>query len=562
MIDDELKMLLENTLHKTIKYNDWTEWIWACIGAGVPNTKIHYYSNEGAPDKYNEDECDRIIRCYNKERTTMGLHSLMRWAGENGFEVNRHIIRKAPKFDPKKTIMNWQDLQGKIGGLKTFESKFALICHIRDDVDEVISMIQDGTTFFVVNGSEAKPFNVVEKMSKLHLSYYDGFDDDKKLVKTTLQKIMEENPLDFARFNDIVFKPEDLGVEPKKYEKNTWGGFFAEEVEEVDMELLQPFLNHIKEVIVNNNEDHYDYILSWLAQPIQTPWLPTDAGVIVKGGHGSGKSVVGKVMREYVYGKRLSYATNNLDSIAGQFNEAVMSKIFVHCDELTAIDSNSSYNGLFDRMKNLITDRTIEINIKHGKKFNIDNYINPYFTTNHSFTVSIEKGDRRYVVFETNDKYKGNHKYFERLFDTFKQPNFGNHLFTFFKRFEIKRNVRVLPNTELKKEMTNYNSAEDFLIDCIESDVLTEYRHLLDVSEEHKKFKFKTLYEYYKDWVREYNGGKNLFKQKLFKRIVMPYLTEHNDRKNDLGKQVRCYSLNEEMIIEKLNVDMDSYWIN
>ena len=114
----------------------------------------------------------------------------------------------------------------------------------------------------------------------------------------------------------------------------------------------------------------------------------------------------------------------------------------------------------------------------------------------------------------------------------FKQPNFGNHLFTFFKRFEIKRNVRILPITDLKKEMTNYNSAEDFLTDCIESNVLTEYRHLLDVSKEHKKFKFKTLYEYYKDWVREYNCGKGLFKQKLFKRIVLPYLIEHNDKHN------------------------------
>lgn len=48
--------------------------------------------------------------------------------------------------------------------------------------------------------------------------------------------------------------------------------------------ITQPYLNHIKEVICDNNNDVYEYIMNWLACIIQNPIVKTGTVIVVIGG--------------------------------------------------------------------------------------------------------------------------------------------------------------------------------------------------------------------------------------------------------------------------------------
>ena len=50
---------------------------------------------------------------------------------------------------------------------------------------------------------------------------------------------------------------------------NRFAGFKYHEVITNDFTILQPMLNHIKEVICNNSQDKYDYFMCWFANIIQ-----------------------------------------------------------------------------------------------------------------------------------------------------------------------------------------------------------------------------------------------------------------------------------------------------
>ena len=50
---------------------------------------------------------------------------------------------------------------------------------------------------------------------------------------------------------------------------NKFAGFKYQEVITDDFSILQPMLNHIKEVICNNSQEKYDYFMCWFANIVQ-----------------------------------------------------------------------------------------------------------------------------------------------------------------------------------------------------------------------------------------------------------------------------------------------------
>ena len=50
-------------------------------------------------------------------------------------------------------------------------------------------------------------------------------------------------------------------------------GYDYHQLDQVKTEIIETFLNHIREVIANNNEEVYKYILVWIASILQKPNL-------------------------------------------------------------------------------------------------------------------------------------------------------------------------------------------------------------------------------------------------------------------------------------------------
>jgi hypothetical protein len=521
--DEELVWLVKHTLHKREKYNDWIKVIWACIGAGIPIELIHDADYKACPEKYNEDATNEIIKRY-KEGKGLGKHSLIKWAAEAGYYMNREVEKKSPTLSiNKEDHLTWIDLLKKYHG-KTFENFRELIEQIRDDASLVVSMIQGKDTIFTVYSNDDNPYDLTKSLCKLTLNYKKQISDSKIIIETTtLEKLMKDFPLEFPLYNKLVFKPNNFGL--KKNERNTFLGFEAQIKDNYSLEYIQPLLDHIKNILSNGNEDYYKYIMSWFAKIVKTPYKPTDIFLLFNGEQGTGKTIIAEFLVKYVFGKNLSLSTSGINSLVSRFNGSIKSKLFVCCNELTNLDSTKGgFNGAFDKMKNLITDRLIQIEHKGFEHMQIDNFCNFMGTTNHEFTAKLERGDRRYAVFTVSDKRKGDYDYFDKLGECLDKEG-GNHFYNYLLNYpeEEMIDLRRIPETEIRKTMIE-NSKDQvvrFIDELLQGDLI-EKEEWLDI--ENKKIGMSDLYLHYRNWCcvngETKTASSNIFSRKIPKNLV------------------------------------------
>ena len=526
--DEELQYLVENTQHKTEKYDDWIKWVFACLGAGISPELIHEFSFNGCPEKYSESGTNQVINQYIREKSTMGIHTLKAWATEAGHEIQRDVEVKAkPLSHTREGHLTWIDLVKKYHG-KVFPSKSEMIYTIRDDVSQVIAMIQGKETLFTIYSNDENPYDIGKNLCHLELIFEQINNKGKEcLVDINLQKLMVFNPLDFPLYNKIVFKPRDYGL--RKNERNTFSGFQAQEFKDECIydddedklpEEIQLLLHHIKIVLASGNPKHYLYIMSWLTQIIKTPWKPTDIFLLFQGNQGSGKTIVSDFLVKHVFGKHLSLSTSGIDSLTSRFNGAVKSKLFVCCNELTTVEGGKgSFNSAFDRMKNLITDRLVQIEHKGLEHVQIDNFCNFIGNTNHSFTAKLEKGDRRYACFEVNNEYIKNYDYFDKLGDALNQ-NTGDMFYTYLLNYPEEKMVdlRRIPETNIRKQLINNsrNNVEQFISDF--KDELVDMDDRSWVIKDEKKITSSSLYSVYTNWCCK--NGESSFSNRIFVRMI------------------------------------------
>ena len=76
----------------------------------------------------------------------------------------------------------------------------------------------------------------------------------------------------------------DDGDVPEGY-YNSWKGFYVQP-REGD---CSSFLTHVKNIVCGGNDEHYNWLMDWLADLVQDPANPKGCSVILRGGEGCGK---------------------------------------------------------------------------------------------------------------------------------------------------------------------------------------------------------------------------------------------------------------------------------
>ena len=225
----------------------------------------------------------------------------------------------------------------------------------------------------------------------------------------------------------------------------------------VDVSVIEPFLNHVKEVICNGNEELYEYILNWYSYIIQNPGKKTEIALVLTGKQGTGKNVFTNVLCDLMK-KYSNRNLTNIDNIVGKFNASIENKMLIICNELSSAESNKYLNS--DALKSVITENTVDINQKNMPVRTTENVCNLILVSNDFIPIKIEQGDRRYVVTEVSDKYKGNFDYFEQLCNSLYSKNFRNNLFTFCMKRDLSSfNPRRIPQTKTKEEILNLSKS-------------------------------------------------------------------------------------------------------
>ena len=239
---------------------------------------------------------------------------------------------------------------------------------------------------------------------------YDGIEErakvsytNEKIAMSILKKItigkheVKEVMKPYTAWDLFINHQLDLTVKALKFyseDKDVFSyfrGYDYNKLDEVKEEIIKPFLNHIYEVIANENQEVYKYILVWIASILQKPNFKTEVALVILGNQGTGKNIFTNVICKLM----ARYANENItsiESIVGRFNAVLENKKLLVLNELQSIESNKYLNS--DALKSVISDKRININQKNEPERLCENVANFIMVSNNNYPIKIEGTDR------------------------------------------------------------------------------------------------------------------------------------------------------------------------
>ena len=311
-------------------------------------------------------------------------------------------------------------------------------------------------------------------------------------------------------------------------------GYKYQCLETIDQDKIKDYLEFIRVIIANGNEECYEYILNWISLIIQKPNAKTETAIVIKGKQGTGKTCFTNRICKLLKGYSKKNVTN-IDDIVGKFNASIENNKLIVCNELTSAEANKYLNS--DALKSVITEKQIEINQKNEKVRTCENVCNLIIVSNNDAPIKIENGDRRYVVLETSAIHKDDFDYFSSLHKNF-DDDFYNNLFTFFMKRDISNyNPRRIPMTEAKKQIMELSKTH---LEIVVSSFVEEYNEQLA-----EGWNTQFAYQSFKTYLED--NGHKLYNNIIFGREIIKYCDKKRVRLN--GKLEWQYLLKDEFKI-------------
>jgi len=142
----------------------------------------------------------------------------------------------------------------------------------------------------------------------------------------------------------------------------------------------------------------YEFVLKWLAYPLQHHGAKMKTTIVLHGPQGAGKNLFFEAYMS-LYGH---YGTViGQDAIEDKFNDWASKKLFLIADEVVA---RSDLYHVKNRLKSFITGDVIRINTKNVGAYAERNHVNLVFLSNEMMPVVLEEDDRRHCVIYTPEK--------------------------------------------------------------------------------------------------------------------------------------------------------------
>lgn len=213
-------------------------------------------------------------------------------------------------------------------------------------------------------------------------------------ARSELFKAWKEHPdRRIVRLEEVGFDPAETDI---AVTCNLWGGW-PTTPKKGKCDLLLETLQHMCSG-ERNSRELFDWVLKWIAYPIQHPGAKMKSTVVVHGPQGTGKNLFFEsVMAIYgKYGRILDQS-----ALQDKHNDCFSRKLFMIADEVIAQKERYDIKNL---LKTLITGTWIRINPKHVAAYEEANHVNLVFLSNESMPVVLEEDDRRHCVIWTPPK--------------------------------------------------------------------------------------------------------------------------------------------------------------
>lgn len=289
--------------------------------------------------------------------------------------------------------------------------------------------------------NEAMGFNSVEFADKHSFADYHAnrkcfvYDSNRKLRKAKLIKTWMEWE-GRRSYDSVVFAP-DGRISPTSY--NLFQGF-AIKPRPGDWSFLR---QHIKEGLCGGNEEHYRYLMTWMARIIKDPGgKRPGAAVVLRGGKGVGKGTLANCFGK-LFGEAFVPVSSN-KGLTGDFNMHLAKALLVFADE-AVWGGDKQAEG---RLKALITEPTLDFEPKGIDKMTMKNHVNLIIASNEEWAVPASEDERRFFVLDIEKKPYMTHDFFNKLYAQMENGGYEAMMHDLLQWDCSAVNLRDVPQTE------------------------------------------------------------------------------------------------------------------
>lgn len=213
-------------------------------------------------------------------------------------------------------------------------------------------------------------------------------------LTSDLHKGWREHPdKKIVRVSEVGFDP--AGTDPA-VRCNLWAGW-PTKPKPGQCDYLLELLRHMC-AGDSRPDELYDWVLCWLAYPIQHPGAKMKTTLVIHGPQGTGKNLFFEAIMA-IYGRYGRVIDQS--AIEDKFNDWASRKLFLIADEVVA---RSDLYHVKNKLKAFITGEWIRINPKNMAAYDERNHVNMVFLSNEAMPVVLEDDDRRHAVIWTPEK--------------------------------------------------------------------------------------------------------------------------------------------------------------
>lgn len=234
-----------------------------------------------------------------------------------------------------------------------------------------------------------------------HIKVQVGVNDQGHPIMKAAGNFWVDHP-NRRQYDTIVFAP---GQEVDNA-YNLWRGFSCDALPGNKHE---SFLAHVRENVCSGNQDHFNYVVGWMARAVQHPDSPGEVAVVLRGKRGTGKSFFAKTFGQ-LWGRHYLQVSDS-KHLVGSFNAHLRDTVVLFGDEAFFAGDKKHESVL----KTLITE---EMLVVEGKGVDAEagpNYTHLILASNESWVVPAGMDERRFFVMEISDNRKQDLNYFKKL---------------------------------------------------------------------------------------------------------------------------------------------------
>ena len=202
-------------------------------------------------------------------------------------------------------------------------------------------------------------------------------------------------------FDEIAFSP----LKTPSTTLNYWIGPLVQP-QSGQWNLIQEYLQN---VICDGNQTLYQYLIQFLAHMVQRPEEKPGVMIILLGRQGTGKGMFFQLLSKLW--PRTTLVVSDIAQVVGQFNAALERNFAICMDEAMFSGDKKSQ----DRLKSLVTEKTVRIEQKYQPSRTIDSIHRIFAASNHEHFSRIEGDDRRSLFIRVSAVRQNDHDYFAQL---------------------------------------------------------------------------------------------------------------------------------------------------